>query len=211
MVGGRPAQAPGQELYAHFVQRYAPALTLKPTNTRPLCGYAETIITQLPMDRPRILELGPGAGAGAAQIRRLQPRCTLETVSLTPIDPFHPMNSDGAAPSETPSIDRQHVGEVNTVLPGIESRFDVIYDNFGPVFWQLIEATRAGDREEAERFIQSVLGLLARDGVLCVGASEGCLWLEGILEREAQKGGRLTCLPPLFKATEIRPCIFSRA
>lgn len=209
IIGG-PAQAPGQELYCHLVPGDAPALILKPTNTRPLCRYAEAIIARLPMDRPRILELGPGAGAGAAQIRRLQPCCTLETVSLTPIDPFHPMNSGEDAPSETPFIDRQHVGEVNSVLPEIESRFNVIYDNFGPIFWQLIEATRTGDLEKAERFIQSVLGLLTRDGVLCVGASEGCLWLEGMLEREAETAGRLVRFPPLFKTTEIRPCIFTK-
>jgi SAM-dependent methyltransferase len=168
--------------------------------------------------RPQVLELGPGAGVAAAEIRGRLPECRLETVSLTPINPFLWLRSrDTSDPPgfsinrrQDPYIDLQHVGHIDQALPTIKQQFDFIYDCFGPFFWELIIASRNNCFQKAENLLQAVLDILTPGGILFVAASEGQLWTESILKQYSRPKDKLILLPPRYHTTQIRICILEK-
>src|SRR5436305_10719497 len=75
--------------YSHLGHGDGPSLSLKFTNTRPLASIAKQILNLYRSEpRVRFLELGPGAGAACAAVNRLLPDAEIDTVSLTPLNPY---------------------------------------------------------------------------------------------------------------------------
>ncbi|MBY5890763.1 class I SAM-dependent methyltransferase [Rhizobium leguminosarum] len=212
-TGGEP------DFFSHLSPRSSAALDLRPSNTRPLCPEALTFLQGLSgRECPRVLELGPGAGVSAAEIKGRLPGCRLETVSLSPINPFlwptrrHAIPASGFSmvPRQDPYIDLQYVGDVDHALAAMKQQFDFIYDSFGALFWQLTHAARERCFLKARRLLQRVVDLVRPGGTLFVAASDGQLWLEHLLNCHAAPEDRITLFPPMFKSTQMRSCAFEK-
>lgn len=210
---GDPDAAGPADFFSHHGQRAAGEPALRPCNSRSLCAEALPYLQNLAPRRsqPRVLELGPGAGVAAAEIRHDLPHCRLETISLTPIDPYLWLRPEPGGPGRTPFIDRQFVGDIDPALAALTGSFDFIYDCFGPVFWHLTEAVRQDSRAPAEGLLQAILNRLAPGGVLFVAASEGTHLLEQLLDRLADATDGVVLFPPRFASTNIRICILEKS
>ncbi|MEP9386483.1 hypothetical protein [Mesorhizobium sp. KR9-304] len=183
----------------------------KPTHTRPLCDRAADMLYRLRgRSSLRVLELGPGAGVAAAEIRRIVPQCTLTTIGLTPIDPFQGQGGESESVVRQPMIDLQLIGDLPQMLPVSGGKFDFIYDNYGPIFWILVESSRRGCAARAGSLISDILEVLRGDGVLFIGASDGALLTERMLARHAGPDAMNVFSGPIYARTEIRTCIFAR-
>lgn len=152
-----------------------------------------------------------GAGVAAAEIRQHLPHCRLETISLTPIDPYLWLRPELGGLSRTPFIDRQFVGDIDPALAALTGTFDFIYDCFGPVFWHLTEAVRQDSRATAEGLLQAILNRLAPGGVLFVAASEGVHMLEKLLDRLSGASDGVVLFPPRFASTSMRICVLEKS
>ena len=195
------------DFFSHRSLRHSSRLDLRPSNTRSLCPEATVFLQRLSRrTRPHVLELGPGAGVAAAEIKSRLPECRLETVSLTPINPFLWLRSRRSSdPPELsiirrqePYIDLQYVGHIDQALPAIRQRFDFIYDCFGPFFWELTRAVRENCFPKAEQLLRGVLGLLNTGGILFVAASDGQLWMESILKKIVRPSDKIILFPPRY-------------
>ena len=210
---GDPDAAGQADFFSHHGLRAAGEPALRPCNSRGLCAEALPYLQNLAprQSQPRVLELGPGAGVAAAEIRQHLPHCRLETISLTPIDPYLWLRPEPGGHSRTPFIDRQFVGDIDPALAALTGSFDFIYDCFGPVFWQLTEVVRRNSRAAAEGLLQAILNRLAPAGVLFVAASEGAHLLEQLLDRLADATDGVVLFPPRFASTNIRICVLEKS
>lgn len=216
---GEPTCGKERDFFSHRSQRSNSVLDLRPSNTRSLCPEAIVLLQGLSRrKRPRVLELGPGAGVAAAEIRDRLPECRLETVSLTPIDPFlwlrsrKPNDPRGLSIDRRPDpyIDLQYVGHIDQALPTKKNQFDMIYDCFGAFFWEIASAVRNNCFQKAEYLSQAILHLLRPGGIFFVAASDGQLWTESLMKHNSGRNDKLILLPPRYYATQIRICIFEK-
>ena len=108
LAGVRRAEAEGHILYpdvtgagrprphdhhAHLTLENSEVGGLSYSNTRPLPEVARAILAPY-RDRPRLLEMGPGAGVACSTISRMLPQAQIETTVLTPINPYLRYRSD---------------------------------------------------------------------------------------------------------------------
>jgi SAM-dependent methyltransferase len=206
---GEAVRLPAENPFIHHNSRGG--WSWKPTHTRPLCDRAADMLYRLRgRSSLRVLELGPGAGVAAAEIRRIVPQCTLTTIGLTPIDPFQGQGCGNESVVRQPMIDLQLIGDLPRMLPVAGGKFDFIYDNYGPIFWILLEMSRCGFAAHADSLISDVLEVLYDDGILFIGASDGALLTERMLARHAGPDAVNVFSEPIYSRTEIRTCVLAR-
>jgi hypothetical protein len=139
-----------RDFYAHF--RDPGLLTLTAKNSRVLSPLGRVIARYYRNeDTPKILDLGAGSGVVASKLARILPHASLETVGLTPINPFlrfrrsvEPLQTGSPDNAElldmlyekspTPFIHKQYLGlfPEETALPN--GNFHYIHELFGPIF-----------------------------------------------------------------------------
>ena len=160
-------------------------LTLRYTNSRGLTDRARIALARTP-DAARILELGPGVGVALATISRLRPGARIDTLALTPIDPWQRLRFDGIfayleagtphavlfEDMNLPFVRHQWIGTLDTTLDLIDGPYDLIFDCLGPVFYNFNEKSPTYDRVPPPRLVEGLVRLLARGGQLIVEAPD---------------------------------------
>ncbi len=188
--------------YSHICHGGEARLLLKYTNTRPLSALARHILSLYRNDAGvRVLELGPGAGAACAAVNRLLPDASIDTVSLTPFNPYLRFRWDDmyghiAAASlhenhlscfyelcSRPFVRNQYIGRFPSEISPRQGDYHFIYENHGAIFYNFDPDERDGVITELERAaLSSALSLLRPDGTMVIMASDGSYRIENVLE-----------------------------
>lgn len=187
--------------YGHICDESGVPLVLKYTNTRPLSLIARQVLNLYRNDPDfQFLELGPGAGVACATVKRLLPGAIINTVSLTPINPYlkfrwddvydhlaelHSHNKCASGlfnACSHPFIHNQYIGKfpIKILLPKQDYHF--IYENHGAIFHNFQRNGNDERMELARASIASALSLLRRDGMMLIMASDGSYGIEEALE-----------------------------
>jgi hypothetical protein len=187
--------------HGHISHEDEAPLLLKYTNTRPLSFLARQIL-DLYGNNPdlRFLELGPGAGVACATVNRRYPYAEIDTVSLTPLNPYlrfrcddlhfhitdpvsHEKNSllfyDSCSP---PFVRNQTIGKFPREVSLQKDSYHFIYENHGAIFYSLHPHETGEPLELARSSIASALSLLRGDGTMLIMASDGAYLMEDVLE-----------------------------
>jgi hypothetical protein len=187
--------------HGHISHEDGAPLLLKYTNTRPLSFIARQILN-LYSDNPdlRFLELGPGAGVACATVNRLYPHARIDTVSLTPLNPYLRFRSDDLHFHITepishekcslhfydscspPFVRNQYIGKFPREISLRKDNYHFIYENHGAVFYSLHPHEIGEPLELARSSISAALSLLRRDGTMLIMASDGAYLMEDVLE-----------------------------
>ena len=187
--------------HGHISQEDEAPLLLKYTNTRPLSFIARQIL-DLYGNNPdlRFLELGPGAGVACATVNRLLPEARIDTVSLTPLNPYLRFRSDDLNYHITepvshekyalrfydscsaPFVRNQYIGKFPGEISLRKNSYHFIYENHGAIFYSLYPHEIGEPSELARSSISSALSLLRPDGTMLIMASDGAYIMEGVLE-----------------------------
>ena len=214
--------------YGHISQGAGPPILLKYTNTRPLSFIARQILKLYRNDSDvRFLELGPGAGVACATVNRLLPHAKIDTVSLTPINPYlrflwDDMHDRIAAPSlqvkrsvrvyspcSLPFVRKQYIGGFPGDISLRKESYHFIYENYGAIFHNFHPHRDDEPTELARAAIASALSLLRRDGTMLIMASDGSYRMEDALESiTADTDVIVTC--KRTAACHIFPCIVAK-
>jgi hypothetical protein len=186
--------------YSHIGSGDGAPLSLKYTNTRPLSFLAGQILS-LYKNEPdiRFLELGPGAGVACAAVSRLLPSAEIDTVSLTPLNPYLRFRQDDVyghiaepsshencisyfyEPCSPPFVRNQYVGRFPSEIRPRRNDYHFIYDDHGAVFYNFDHGNEAAV-ELGRASLSSALSLLRPDGTMLVMASDGSCRMEEALE-----------------------------
>lgn len=187
--------------HGHISHEDEAPLLLKYTNTRPLSFIARQILG-LYGNNPdlRFLELGPGAGVACATANRLLPDAKIDTVSLTPLDPYLRFRSDDLNYHITepvshekcslrlydscsaPFVRDQYIGKFPREISLQKSSYHFIYENHGAIFYGLHPHEIGEPSELARSSISSALSLLRPDGTMLIMASDGAYIMEDVFE-----------------------------
>jgi hypothetical protein len=224
-VGSRVAVA---DNHRHISHEDGAPLLLKYTNTRPLSFIARQIL-DLYGSNPdfRFLELGPGAGVACATVNRLYPHAKIDTVSLTPLNPYlrfrcddlhyriadpvsHEKNAlrfyDSCSP---PFVRNQYIGKFPREVSLQKNDYHFIYENHGAIFYSLHPNETGEPSELARSSIAAALSHLRCDGTMLIMASDGAYVMEDVLQSVAPDTDVIvTC-----KRTTVYhslPCIVAR-
>lgn len=214
--------------YGHICRDDGTPLLLKYTNTRPLSFIARQILTLYRNNADvRFLELGPGAGVACATVDRLLHRARIDTISLTPLNPYLRFRWDDvydhlAEPNSrekcflrfysscrTPFVQKQYIGQFprEVSLPKESDHF--IYENHGAIFYNFHPHRNSDMTELSAVSIFAALSLLRRDGTMLIMASDGRHRLEDVLESiKADTDVIVTC--ERTSAYHSFPCIVAR-
>jgi len=213
--------------YRHIADGDGSTVLLKHTNTRPLSFVARQLLG-LYRDEPaaRLLELGPGAGVACATMNRLLPGAKIDTVSLTPLNPYLIFCRDSVhdrikqpslhekglldlyAARASPFLHNQYIGRFPTEVRLPKAGYHFIYDNYGAIFHNFHGNTNA-PIELAQASIAAALSLLRGDGTMLIMASDGFYRLEELL----QSAGTDTDVIVICKRTtgwDPCPCIVAK-
>ena len=171
--------------YGHICPDHRAPLLLKYTNTRPLAFIARQILN-LYRDHPevRFLEIGPGAGVACATVNRLLPGAEIDTISLTPLNPylrFHwddlydhlpePVSREACAlrfysACCPPFVRNQYIGKFPREVRAPEASHHFIYEDHGALFYNFQPDGSGEAPELAPMSIASALSLLRRNGTM---------------------------------------------
>jgi len=229
-AGKRPGDRPViSDDYSHIRRGDDAPLSLKCTNTRPLSFLARRVLS-LYRNTPnvRFLELGPGAGAACAAVNRLLPAAEIDTVSLTPLNPYLRFRWDDMyghiveanahektlscfyEPCSRPFVRNQHIGRFPTEISPRQRDYHFIYENHGAIFYNFDPNERGGVVTELARAsIAAALSLLRPDGTMMIMASDGTYRIEDALESMTSGTDVIvTCKRTL--AYHSLPCIVAR-
>jgi hypothetical protein len=187
--------------YSHIGDGHGEPLSLKYTNTRPLSFVARQLLGLYRSDSDiRFLELGPGAGVACAAVNRLLPRAAIDTVSLTPLNPYLRFRRDdlyeciaeSRAQQEglsyffdacsLPFVRYQYIGQFPSDVSLPKESYHFIYENYGAIFYNFHSNENDKPMEFARTSISSALSLLRRDGTMLIMASDGSYRIEDALE-----------------------------
>jgi hypothetical protein len=187
--------------YSHISRRRDASLALKYTNTRPLSFLARRIFN-LYRNGPdvRFLELGPGAGAACAAVSRLRPDAQIDTVSLTPLNPYLRLRWDDmylhiAEPSLQveslprfyepccrPFVRHQYIGRFPDEICLRPNEYHFIYEDHGAILYNFDPFRRDEAAELGRASISSALSALRPDGTMLIMASDGSYGMEDAFE-----------------------------
>jgi hypothetical protein len=187
--------------HGHISHEDGAPLLLRYTNTRPLSFIARQIL-DLYGNTPdlRFLELGPGAGVACATVNRLYPHAKIDTVSLTPLNPylrfrcddlhFHitePISHEKCSlhlydSCSPPFVRNQYIGKFPRAISLRKDNYHFIYENHGAIFYSLHPHEIGEPLELARSSISAALSLLRRDGTMLIMASDGAYLMEDVLE-----------------------------
>jgi hypothetical protein len=187
--------------YGHICDEDGAPLVLKYTNTRPLSFIARQVLNLYRNDPDfRFLELGPGAGVACATVKRLLPEATIDTVSLTPINPYLTFRWDDVydhiaeprfhnkcasrfySACSHPFVRNQYIGKFPRKISLPKEDYHFIYENHGAIFYNFQRNGNDEPMELARASIASALSLLRRDGTMLIMASDGSYGMEEALE-----------------------------
>jgi hypothetical protein len=187
--------------YGHVCYGDGAPLLLKYTNTRPLSFIARQILnlyrTELDV---RFLELGPGAGVACATVNRLLPHAKIDTISLTPINPYLRFLWDNMYDHITeplvreksllrfyssccrPFVGNQYIGTFPGEIHLQKDNYHFIYEDHGAIFYNFHLDGNEESMELARASVSSALSLLRQDGTMLIMASDGAHRMEDALE-----------------------------
>lgn len=213
--------------YGHIRHGDAAPLSLKYTNTRPLSAIARYVLNLYRNHRDvRCLELGPGAGVACATMSRLLPDAKLDTVSLTPLNPYLRFRRDDVyrhvteplspeeglsgvyEPCTRPFVHRQYIGKFPGEVGLPAGSYHVIYEDYGPLFHGFLPG-RNDSPALALAALASALSLLQPDGTMVIMASDGWYRMEEALESIATDTDTVI-LCNRSAGCQIFPCIVAR-
>src|SRR5437868_10913884 len=194
-------RSPVSDAYGHICHGDGAPLLLKYTNTRPLSLVARSILNLYSNDPDvRFLELGPGAGVACATVNRLFPHAKIDTVSLTPINPYLRFHWDDMhvqiaepfwqeasilplySPCALPFVRNQYIGRFPDEVNLQKENYHLIYDNHGAIFYNFPPNGKDVSVKLARASVSSALSLLRPDGTMLIMASDGSHRMEDILE-----------------------------
>jgi hypothetical protein len=187
--------------YSHIGSGGGAPVSLKYTNTRPLSFLARQILNLYESSAKfRFLELGPGAGVACASVNRFLPQAEIDTVSLTPLNPYlrfschdlyahiaePPLHVTSSSclfePCALPFVRHQYIGRFpNEIIPP-NNDYHFIYENHGAILYNFDPHRRDGSTELGHASIVSALSLLRPDGTMLITASDGSCRMEELLE-----------------------------
>jgi hypothetical protein len=214
--------------YSHIGPEDGAPLLLKYTNTRSLSFIARHILNLYKNAADiRCLELGPGAGIACAAVNRLLPDAKIDTVSLTPLNPYLRFRWDDIydriaepashekcssrfySPCSAPFVRNQYIGKFPQQISLRKNSYHFIYENHGAIFYSLHPNGNGEPMELARTSIASALSLLRRDGTMLIMASDGAYRMEDMLESIATDTDVIvTC--KRTTAYHSLPCIVAR-
>ena len=215
--------------YGHICQRGDGApLLLKHTNTRPLSFIARQVLDLYGCyPDVRFLELGAGAGVACATVNRLLPAARIDTVSLTPLNPYLRFRWDDMqgriadpflhesclsrfySSCSLPFVHNQYIGKFPSEIDLPKANYHFIYENHGAIFYNFLPHGNDAAMQLARRSIAAALSLLRRDGTMLIMASDGSHRMEDALESIADAADVIvTCRPTA--AWHSFPCIVAR-
>ncbi|MCC8939095.1 hypothetical protein H8A99_22110 [Bradyrhizobium sp. Arg68] len=220
-------ECPISDDYSH-IRHDGGAPLLKYTNARPLSAIAGRIL-ELYHDHAdvRILELGPGAGVACATASRLLPRAIIDTVSLTPLNPYLRFRRDDVydhiteqiadeqclsrlyGSCRSPFVRDQYIGRFPREISLREQTYHFIYENHGAIFHNLLANEDGDPTEVARTSISSALSLLRRDGTMVIMASDGAHRIEDAIE-SCSAGTDIIVTCKRTAAYHSFPCVLAR-
>ena len=187
--------------YGHICPGDAARLSLRFTNTRPLSSIARQVVNLYRNDPDvRFLELGPGAGVACATMNRLLPDAKIDTISLTPLNPYLRFRCDNVydhitppfldekhglsfcSSSSLPFVHNQYIGKFPREGDLPKTKYHFIYENHGPIFYSFHPHEGDESTELARTAISSAQSLLREDGTMLIMASDGSYRMEDMLE-----------------------------
>jgi hypothetical protein len=221
-------RSPVSDDYGHICHGDGAPLLLKYTNTRPLSFIARHVLN-LYRTGPdvRFLELGPGAGVACATVNRLLPHAKIDTVSLTPINPFlrflwdnmYDHIADRFARENyplrfyssccRPFVRNQYIGTFPEEIHLQKDNYHFIYEDHGAIFYNFHPNGNAESMELARASISSALSLLRQDGTMLIMASDGGHGIEDALE-SITTGADVIVTCKRTAAYHSFPCIVAR-
>jgi hypothetical protein len=138
-------------------------------------------------EAPRILDFGAGAGVTASQLNRLIPHSIIHTVGLTPINPFlrfredfHPRDFNLSLATHNHSrrlqeifeetqaayIQKQFIGAVPDEVKLPREEYDLIWENYGPLYHLAQSACSDGRWDGFTAAISAAMAALRDGGAL---------------------------------------------
>lgn len=187
--------------YGHICHDDGTPLLLKYTNTRPLSFIARQILALYTNSADvRFLELGPGAGVACATVDRLLPSAKIDTISLTPLNPYLRFRWDDVYDHMTepnsrekcflgfysscrpPFVRNQYIGQFSREISLPKESYHFIYENHGAIFYNFHPDRNSDLMELSGVSISVALSLLRRDGTMLIMASDGRHRMEDALE-----------------------------
>jgi hypothetical protein len=214
--------------YGHICHGDGTPRLLKYTNTRPLSFIARQLLNLYRNDSGvRFLELGPGAGVACATVSRLLPDTRIDTISLTPLNPYLRFRWDDIydritepflhekcllrfySPCSPPFVRNQYIGRFPNEISLRKENYHFIYENYGAIFYNFHPNGIDEPMELARASISSALSLLRRDGMMLIMASDGSYRMEDALESVTTDTDVIvTC--KRATACHIFPCIVAK-
>jgi hypothetical protein len=192
---------PVSDDYGHIWHGDGAPLLLKYTNTRPLSFIARQILNLYRAEPDvRFLELGPGAGVACATVNRLLPHAKIDTISLTPINPYLRFLWDNMydhmaeplvrekSPSRfyasccRPFVRNQYIGKFPGEIHLQKDNYHFIYEDHGALFYNFHPNGNDESMELARTSVSSALSLLRQDGTMLIMATDGAHRVEDTLE-----------------------------
>jgi hypothetical protein len=221
-------RSPVSDDYGHICHGDGAPLLLKYTNTRPLSFIARHILNSYRTEPDvRFLELGPGAGVACATVNRLLPHAKIDTVSLTPINPYLRFLWDNMYDHITdrfvrekdplpfyssccrPFVRNQYIGKFPGELHLQKDNYHFIYEDHGAIFYNFQPNGNDESRELARASVSSALSLLRQDGTMLIMASDGAHGVEDALE-SITTGADVIVTCKRTTAYHSFPCIVAR-
>jgi hypothetical protein len=214
--------------YSHICDGDGELLSLKYTNTRPLSFVAKQLLNLYRKDSDvRFLELGPGAGVACAAVSCLLPDATIDTVSLTPLNPylrfrrndFYECTVESCLQERdllyffdvcsAPFVRNQYIGHFPSDISLPKESYHFIYENYGAIFYNFHPKENVEQTELSRASISSALSLLRRNGTMLIMASDGSYKMEEALKSiTIDTDVIVTCRKTT--ACYIFPCIVAR-
>jgi hypothetical protein len=214
--------------YSHICDGDEEPLALKYTNTRPLSFAARQLLSLYTDDsNVRFLELGPGAGVACAAVNRLLPGAAIDTVSLTPLNPYLRFRRDDLYECITescsqekdlshffdacslPFVRNQYIGQFPSDVSLPKESYHFIYENYGAIFYNFLPNENDEPMELSRASVSLALSLLQRDGTMLIMASDGSYRIEDALESATIDTDVLvTCKKTT--SCHIFPCLVAR-
>jgi hypothetical protein len=223
-IGDQPVAS---DDYGHICHDDGTPRLLKYTNTRPLSLIARQILNLYRAYADlRFLELGPGAGVACSTVKRLLPDAEIDTVSLTPLNPYLKFLRDDIYVHITEPISRekclgfygsccapfvrnQYIGKFPQEISPPKEDYHLIYENYGAIFCNFIPDENGDPMELGRTSIASALSLLRDDGTMLVMASDGSHRMEDALE-SITTGTDVIVTCKRIAAYHSFPCIVAR-
>jgi hypothetical protein len=168
-----------------------------------------------------------GPGVACAAVNRLLPRTTIDTVSLTPLNPYLRFRWDdlpeGTAESclqegsladffdtcSLPFVRNQYIGRFPSEISLPKQSYHFIYEHYGAIFYNFHPNESGEPMEFSRASISSALSLLRRDGTMLIMASDGSYRMEDALESvTGDTDVVVTCNKTT--ACHIYPCVVAK-